>query len=335
MALLIIQFVFLAAVIVVAGTFLTRFADAIGEATRLGRTMAGMLLLAIATSLPELAVDVSAALIPAPDLIVGDLLGSSLFNLLILAVVDMLYRTHGPILSRQAAAHALPAVVSLLLAGIVLLFLLLDGAREVWGIGVGSIALLIAYALSVRMIFFDQQFSMRQAGGDSPLTGKPAQPEMSLVRALVGYAVATAAIFAAAPFLANTADELAAASGLGHTFVGTLLVALSTSLPEVATTRAAVRMGAYDLAVGNILGSNAFNMLIFIPSDLAYAGNLFGDAATTHAVTAACVMIVTCVVLLGLLYRAERRLWVIEYDAALVILLVVGSFWLVYRLGVV
>lgn len=333
MALLIIKFVLLAAVIVIAGTYLTRFADAIGNATGLGRTLAGMLLLATATSLPELAVDVSAALIPAPDLIMGDLLGSSLFNLLIIAVLDLLYRTKGPILSRQAAAHSLPAVVSMLLTGIVLLALLLDGAREVWRIGVPSIAILVTYAVAVRMIFFDQQYALHQAGGDSPLTGEPSQPEMSLRSAVIGYAVCTAAIFAAAPFLANTADELAAVTGLGHTFVGTLLVGLSTSLPEVATTRAAVRIGAYDLAVGNILGSNAFNMLVLIPSDFAYSGNLFADAAAAHAITAACVMVVTCVVLLGLLYRAERRLWVIEYDAALVILLIIGSFLLVYQYG--
>lgn len=110
-------------------------------------------------------------------------------------------------------------------------------------------------------------------------------------------------------------------------------MALSTSLPEIATTRAAVRMGAFDLAVGNIFGSNAFNMLILLPADLAYTGNLLADVGSVHAVTAAAVIIVTSVALLGLLYRAERRLWFIEYDAGLVILLIAVSFWLVYRLG--
>lgn len=195
MAVLIAEFALLAAVIVIAGTFLTRFADALGDALGLGRTLAGMLLLAIATSLPELAVDVSAALIPAPDLIVGDLLGSCLFNLLILAVLDLLYRTKGPILSKRAAAHGLSAVVCILLTAIVLVFLLLDGAREIWRLGVGTLTVFAAYFLSSQMLFYDQQYALQQAQADPAFTPEPSPHTMSLRRALIGYGLSTAAIF--------------------------------------------------------------------------------------------------------------------------------------------
>src|SRR3990172_4349029 len=92
MAMLVLQFLGAALAIVVAGTFLTRYADAIGERTRLCRTLAGMMLLATATSLPELAVDCNLARMGLPNLALGDLLGSSLFNLLILAILDLAHR---------------------------------------------------------------------------------------------------------------------------------------------------------------------------------------------------------------------------------------------------
>ena len=129
------------------------------------------------------------------------------------------------------------------------------------------------------------------------------------------------------------ADELADVSQLGGTFVGTVFVALVTSLPEISTTLAAVRMKAYDLAVGNILGSNAFNMATLFGVDLFYSGPLLSSVSDTHAVTAAAVIIVTAVLIMGLLYRAEKRYWIIEPDAGLVFLLVVAAFAVVYWFG--
>ncbi|MCH7988645.1 MAG: hypothetical protein IID46_05760, partial [Planctomycetes bacterium] len=140
-------------------------------------------------------------------------------------------------------------------------------------------------------------------------------------------------IVTAARYLDKTADEFAKESELGGTIVGTVFVALVTSLPEISTTLAAVRMKAYDLAVGNILGSNAFNMAALIGVDLFYSGPLLSSVSETHAITAATVIIVTAVLIMGLLYRAEKRHWIIEPDAELVILLVVAAFAVVCWFG--
>ena len=104
-----------ATVVVFAGNALTRCADAIAELTKLGRLLVGSIFLAAATSLPELTVDISAVRMGLPDLAVGDLLGSSLFNLLILAVADLMNSSRGRMLSRESAAHALSAVMSIAL----------------------------------------------------------------------------------------------------------------------------------------------------------------------------------------------------------------------------
>ncbi len=117
---------------------------------------------------------------------------------------------------------------------------------------------------------------------------------------------------------------------MGGTFVGTTLVALSTSLPELVASLAALRMGAPDLALGNILGSNVFNMALLLPIDLAYPGQLFADVAPTHALTALAVIVVTAIVIMGQLYQAERRVRLVEPEGGLIILLVIGSLAMVF-----
>lgn len=128
-------------------------------------------------------------------------------------------------------------------------------------------------------------------------------------------------ILGAAPFLARAADDLAERSGLGGAFFGTTFVALCTSLPEVVTTFAAVRIKSFDLALGNIFGSNCFNMVLFFPLDLVHAGSLLSAVSQTHVYTALTVIVVTTVVILGQLHRVEKKKHFLEPDALLVVLI--------------
>ena len=112
--------------------------------------------------------------------------------------------------------------------------------------------------------------------------------------------------------------------------MGTTLVALSTSLPELAASLAALRIGAPDLALGNLLGSNVFNMVLLIPLDVAYPGQLFADVSSTHALTALMVIVVTAIVVMGQLYQAQRRVRLVEPDGWLIIVLVLGSLVMVF-----
>lgn len=326
---LILEFLAESAVIIIAGTFLVRYSDLLGERLGMGRSLVGLLLLAIATSLPELLVGCHASLLGAVDLAVGDLLGSSLFNLLILAILDLATRTRGRMLNRTVSAHALSAVTSILLTGLVLMFILLDLEWNFRGVGAGSFAIAVAYLFSLRLVFFDQQFSRQHDTEEF----EAAVIQMSLTRALTGYLLATGAIFLAAPRLAQTSDALALETGLGGTVIGTILVALVTSLPEATTTFSALRLGMTDMAIGNILGSNTFNMVILIGLDLSYGSPILSSVSSVHAVTAVAVILVTCVAIQGMLYRVEKRIWLIEPDAILVILLVLGALGLVSSLG--
>jgi cation:H+ antiporter len=320
---LMLTFAAMAAVIVLAGVFLARCADRIAEALGIGRTVAGLVLLAAATSLPELTVGVNAVRIGAPDLAVGGLLGSSLMNLLILAVLDLLTRTRGRMLSIEAGAHALSATASMLITAVVLLSLLLDWEWTVLRIGPGSFLILLAYLFSLRLIYFDQKLT-RELAVVSSRSG------LSTRMAVLGYLVSVGAIFLAAPRLCTSAESLAELGGFGQTFFGTVFIAAVTSLPEMVTTFAAIRLGSIDMALGNIFGSNAFNMVILAMADFATPDSLLSVISKTHAITATTIILITAVATLGLLYRAEKRWWIIEPDAVLVIALVIGALVLVY-----
>lgn len=327
---LVLEFIGQSLIIIVAGTFLVRFSDTLGEALGMGRSLAGMFLLATATSLPELLVGCHAARIGAVDLAVGDLLGSSLCNLLILAVLDLATKTRGRMLSFTASAHALSAITSMLLTALVLTFLLLPSEYDVsFGrVGLGSIVIAVGYLFCVRLVYYDQQVARQVANVEEAIAART-----PLTKSALGYLSTTGVIFYIAPKLAETSDLLATRSGLGGTFFGTVFVALITSLPEAVTSVSALRMGAVDMAIGNIFGSNAFNMVMFIGLDLSYGDSILAAASAVHSVTAVAVILVTCVATLGMLYRAEKRYWICEPDAVLIILLVLGSLGLIYLLG--
>lgn len=328
-------FVGLAAVIIAAGYVLARCADAIAEATGLGGLLVGSILLAGATSLPELSVDLSAVRMNMPDLAVGDLLGSSLMNLLILAVLDLSYYSRGKMLSRNAAAHALAGTFSIALTGVVGLALLTSSRVGNWVfLGVHAWIWIVAagYVLGVRMVFLDQRISARTFEEQTAPVEKPPST-ISPWKAGIGFVCAAAVILVTGPHLAKAAGHLAELSGLGNTFVGTTFVAVSTSLPELAASFVAIRLGAYDLAIGNVFGSNAFNMLLFLPLDFAFPGALFASTTPVHTVSAFAIIVATSIVLMGQLYHVESRRRFFEPDAIMVILIVLAAFGVIYCAG--
>jgi len=321
---LIVQFLLLALVVVTAGVVLTRCADRIADATGLGKTLVGVVLLAGATSLPEMSVGFTAVRIGALDLTAGDLFGSSLCNLMILAIVDLMTRRPQRLLSRHAAAHALSASATVVLKCIVLIGILANETIAIGQVSLSSIALVVVYLATLRLIYFDELAARKEL----PETAASHRPR--LMPNVGGFAAAALVILIAAPTLAHVADKLAEVSGLGRTFMGTAFVSSVTSLPEIVASYTAVRLGATELAVGNVFGSNAFNMFVLGMLDFAQGGSLLAQISETHAVTVVSAILITAVATLTLVYRAERRWFFIEPDALLIALLVIGAMVLVY-----
>lgn len=329
-----VTFFICAAIIIVAGTYLTKYADAIADLTGFGRLLVGSILLAGATSLPEMTVSVNVIQLGQPNLAVGNLMGACLFNLLNLAILDMSTYSRGRMLSSLASAHALSGLMTIALCSIATLGILVTFEYSVFGFGIASLVLIGVYLGASRLVYFDQQIAARlDTPGPEQSVLMPAESGTTLPRAFLGFLVAGAVIFFTAPYLAGAADHFAEMTGLGRSFVGTTLVAICTSLPELVASISALRLGAYDLAIGNVFGSNSFNMVMLGVIDAFQEGVLLNVVAPVHAITGTAVILVTAVAVMGQLYRVESRIHFLEPDAFLVVVLVLGALGLVYHLG--
>lgn len=301
-----VQFLAISALIVGAGYWLARTGDAIAEKTNLGGTWIGVILLASVTSLPELATGLSSVTIAdAADIAVGDALGSCVFNLMLVAVLDFLYR-ETPIYLKASPGHILSAGFSVMLLGLVV-FSMLAGDALTLPLGhVGSYtpAIILLYIVAVRAIFVQERRT-----ASSRLT-HDRYPHLTLRDAIVQYAIAAAVVILAGVAMPGAAKTLAAVMGWSESFVGTLLVAAATSLPEAASTIGALKLGALDLAIGNLLGSNLFNILIIALDDLAFVdGPLLASVSQTHAVSGVSAMTMTGAAVVGIHYRPVTRVF--------------------------
>lgn len=327
-----LMFIATGAVVVIAGAALARFGEAIAQRTKVGQLWIGAVLLAGATSLPELGTDISATRLGALDLAIGDLFGSSMANMLILALVDLL-PPRKEVLRQATLDHALAVCLAISLNALAAVFLLAPSGYTWGGISPESVAIIVAYLLGTRAVY---RHAMRNYGPPqvterSEANKAPDEKVPTLRRAVTGFGIAALVTVAVTPLFAYSAKQVAESTGLGATFVGTWLVGLSTSLPELVASIAAVRLGAFDLAVGNLIGSNAFNMVVLFFIELVHPGaSIFVDASRTHILTAVFSVILMSLGLAAIVYRAKKRFTVLEPDSALIVLTYVLGIWMLY-----
>lgn len=305
MSSLLLQLLACALVIGLAGQRLCVSGERLAALLGLSGGWIGVALLATVTSMPELAAGVSAVTwVGAPNLAVGNALGACVFNLLFLAVIELLQPE--PLYRRAAASHLLAAAFGVLMLGLVLIGLTL-GPRvpAVFNIGWTSPLLLGLYLLALRSLFHQQRATPAAAPAEGRL-----RPE------LLRFGLAALTVLAAGSWLPGVADGLAAELGWNRSFAGTLLMALLTTLPEMAVTLAALRLGQLDMAVGNLLGSSLFNLVVLAVDDLAYQGGpLLAAVSGLHALSAAVALMMTALGMIGLILRpaglvARRLSWI-------------------------
>jgi cation:H+ antiporter len=198
-------------------------------------------------------------------------------------------------------------------------------------IGLTSLLFIAVYLVSVRLIYLNERnHPEADAGHDAPdSTGEGAMP---LGRIIGWYVLLAAVIIGAALALPHFADRLAEHTGLGRTFVGTFLLAASTSLPEIAVSLAAVRMGSIDMAVGNLLGSNLFNVLILAIDDMVYTkGHILKDATPYHMLSVLGTILMTAVVIIGITFQVKGKKFLLALDSAVVLLIYLLNLFLLFR----
>jgi cation:H+ antiporter len=317
-----------AAFLVGAAVKLADYADVVSVRTRLGGLFIGTLLLAGATSVPELLTSINSLGQNVPNLAAGNMFGSNMFNMLLLAVLDMAF-WRARVLRRVATRHALTASLATLLAALVIFFVLADIDLKIGWVGVDSLVVIAAYIIGVRLLRGNSSSAPPLKPQEIP-AGVP-----SLRHALVGFAAATGVLVVVTPWLVRSSTEIAAITGLGTGFVGAALVGTVTSLPELVAVIAAARLGAYDLAVGNLFGSNVFNMFALGLTDIFYLpGRFLGIIDPVFALAGLLGLILTTIGLISNLARVERRILFVEVDALLLMLGYFGGLYFLYARGI-
>lgn len=294
----------LCAVLIGAGGFLLcRSADQLAQAYGWQQGWVGLVMLATVTSLPELVSGGSAVvLVAAPDLAVGGALGACVFNLGFLAVVEILQRRE-PIYRAAAPTHLVSAAFGVVMLGLVALSVLTaHAAPALLHLGAYSPGLLLLYVLALRSV---HRYERQQGPAAAARAPGIVDPGAEWRRFLLAAAV----VVFAALWLPQAADQFALGLGLTRSFVGTVLVASLTTLPEVAVTLSALRLRAPDLAISNLLGSNLFNVAVLAIDDVLYLpGPLLAEVRPVHAATALGAVVMTGLVMIGLVLRPQGRL---------------------------
>jgi len=314
-------------VIFYAGKQLSTYGDVIAEKTGMGRTWIGLVLLATVTSLPELITGVSSVLInDLPDIAVGSVLGSCMCNILIIAWLDVM---SGPKpISRQVhEGHVLSAGFGQLMLGLACLDIVAGKHLPTlgWTEPLSPLFILL-YILAMKLIYQYEKNRVAEFVGD--LAEEFYHDNVSFKKACILFGGNAILIMIAGMFLPELGDKIARMTGLGNTFVGSVFIATSTSLPEIVVCIAAARIGAFDMAVGNLLGSNLFNLAILSFDDALYLkGALLEESSPTHLVGALTGLIMTSIAIIGLTYRAEKKKLFMAWDAlGILAVYIVGTF---------
>jgi len=286
----------------VGGSQLSRYGDQIALRTRLGQQRVGLFLLAIVTSLPELAIGLSAVtLADAADIAVGAILGSCVFNVAIIVLLDLLLRGE-TVYVRLSRDHVLAAGFGVILIGVVAFNVALgtNGTMPAVGhVGLYVPVLVVIYAIAVRSL-------STLAPSDEPGVREASDRKAPWGR----FSLAAVVVVVTGIWLPFVGERLALELGVQETFVGTLFLAFATSLPETVVTVAALRIGAFDMAVANLFGSNLANVLILVPEDLLFtSGPILAAVSPLHLVSALSAIVMTGVAIVSFVQRPRKPAW--------------------------
>ncbi len=294
-------FVLAAAIVVFAAVQLNKYGDVISEKSTMSGAMVGGLLIAGATSLPELTTSLTAVYIDNPDIAVGNMLGSNVFNLLILASVDLFYRKrHG--FNQLRSSEQVPSVIAgIIFTGLVVVAILWNETPSIFDIGLEMYLLVIGYIIVLKM------FDGNPEGTADESVAESRNINITLKRAVVNFILFALIVFASGSVLSITGDRLAEISGMNSSFVGSVLIAASTSLPELVTVVVAFRMANYAMAAGSILGSNLFNLMLLVVTDAFYRESAILQGTSPSMIWTALLGVLMMIVMLYILMRKDKQ----------------------------
>lgn len=320
-------------VILIAGTMLAKKADQLADITGLGEALIGAIVLGAVTSLSGSITSITAALNDHPNLAVSNAIGGIAAQTVFLSIADITY-------IRANLEHAAASITNIM-QGILLIILLSAGVMfafgpkiEILGVHPGSLIMIAIYIAGLSMIIKNKRKPMWNPKETEETVKDVPQAEythLSLKDTLPRFIILSIIVSIAGYYIAKTGIIISVETGLSESIVGTILTAISTSLPELVVSISAVRQGALTLAVGNIIGGNTFDVLMISASDIAYRGSIFHTFINSQYLIIALILILTSILLLGLIVREKRGVGKIGWESWLIIFTYVFGIILLFR----
>ncbi|WP_299740173.1 hypothetical protein [uncultured Roseobacter sp.] len=323
-------FAFCAAIVWFSGARLAYLVDDLADRFKMAKSLMGLLVLSLATSLPEVATTLSAAIQQSRDLVLNNLFGGIALQTAILAMSDFWARgaiTNYP----RKANHALEATLLVFLLSVALIIVNLGETFVLWGVGLGSCLIALLYVAAIwllRRYDASSDWVPVDLPDPDPLpfpapSGLAESGNASLIWQSLA---ACAAILLFGLLIVVFAQRIADQSGLGTGFVGVTLLAAATSLPELTTSITAVRIGAYTMAISNIFGSNLIMLVLVFPADILFrAGPILQGTPPMVSLALSFGIAVTAIYLIGLIVRRKPKLGFVGLDSILVLLTFLAS----------
>ncbi|MBD3679678.1 MAG: sodium:calcium antiporter [Rhodobacteraceae bacterium] len=330
-------FVAVATVVWLSGTRLAQLIDALADRLKLAKSLMGLLVLSLATSLPEVATTLSAALRQNQSLVLNNLFGGIALQTAILATADLW--APGAITNYpRKANHALEATLLMMLMAMMLIVIVLGEPVSFGPVGLGGIVIAIAYCGTIYLLrrYDDASDWVPVDLPDEtpvPLQVLSISADTSTRMIIMQSVAACVAILVFGLALVASAEAVAETTGLGAGFIGVTLLAAATSMPELSTTIAAVRLGAYTMAISNIFGSNLIMLVLVLPADMLFTrGPILAGVGTTAMLSICFGMLVTAIFIMGMIWRRKPRMGRLGIDSGLVILAYLASLWIYYQI---
>jgi cation:H+ antiporter len=340
--LLILIFVGCAAAIWVAGIQLSNTTDVLSQRLGLGSALGGVILLAVATNLPEIAITATAALAHNLGIAIGNILGGIAIQTVVLVALDAFgVRGSRPLTYRAASLGLVLEAASV----VAVLTVVIGGSRlpkdlEAFRLAPDSLLVTAIWILGLVLISRARRglpwhSAEHPPGGQDRPRGHATQAKeasatqrgMSTVKAGAIFAAAAAVTLVAGIFLERSGDGIAGHIGLSGVLFGATVLAASTSLPELSTGLTSAKMGDYQLAVSDIFGGNAFLPVLFLLATLLSGSAAIPQAQNTDVYLTALAILLTVVYAVGLIFRPARRIARMGPDSLAVLVL--------YAIGIV
>ncbi|MGB3532180.1 MAG: sodium:calcium antiporter [Microcoleaceae cyanobacterium] len=326
-------FAIAAIVIAIVGTRMAKVTDQLAEKTGWGQAIVGAVFLGGSTSLSGIVTSVTAAAGGHVELAVSNAVGGIAAQTAFLAIADISYRKAN---LEHAAASIANLVQGTLLMSLLAIPLLAASSPQVSfrGIHPATVVIIAAYIFGLRLVAQAREKNMwspRQTKLTNIEETSTEQISTSLSTLWTQFVIYALLVAASGYIIAQSGLNIASITGISESIVGGLFTAVSTSLPELVTTIAAISRGALTLAVGGVIGGNCFDLLLLAFSDIAYRkGSIYGAIGNRQIFVMALTILMTGTLLLGLLQREEKGIGNIGFESVLILLLYVGGVVLLF-----